>query len=225
LTDVRFATDRLWDEAVGSDRSDLYDIAADERGVLRWYNFLGKLWLRGVARVLEYTTRFRGKRLNLSRITDQLVVGGTIPTRAYPVLKAMGVTAVIDLREEARDDEVALERLGIELLYLPAPDRYAPDQHQLRRGVEWARERIEQGGQVYAHCKHGVGRGPLMGLAIMVAGGMQPGEALRLMRSRRWQAAPNDRQLAAIVEFAKRLRNPLVQSSATTTATVRCAEG
>jgi protein tyrosine phosphatase (PTP) superfamily phosphohydrolase (DUF442 family) len=185
-------------------RFDFYGPAADERGVVRWYNLLGKLWLRGVARILEYSTRLHRQSLNLSRITDQLVVGGSVPPRAYPRLKAMGVTAVIDLREEAKDDEAALNRLGIELLYLPATDRYAASQDQLRTGVEWALERINTGGQVYAHCKHGVGRGPLMGLAILVAQGQSASSALKLLRSKRWQAAPNDRQLAALLDFEQR---------------------
>ena len=80
-------------------------------------------------------------------------------------------------------------------------DRYAASQDQLRAGVEWAVERINSGGQVYAHCKHGVGRGPLMGLAILVAQGHSSSAALRLMRSKRWQAAPNDRQLEALLQF------------------------
>lgn len=184
-------------------RFDFYGAAADERGIVRWYNLLGKLWLRGVARVLEYSTKLHRQSLNLSRITDQLVVGGSVPGRSYRRLQAMGVTAVIDLREEAKDDETALRRLGIELLHLPATDRYAASQDQLRQGVEWALARLERGGQVYAHCKHGVGRGPLMGLAIMVAQGHTSSSALRLLRSKRWQAAPNDRQLAALLEFER----------------------
>lgn len=182
---------------------DFYGAAADERGIVRWYNFAGKLWLRGVARILEYSTKLNRQSLNLSRITDQLVVGGSIPVRSYGRLKAMGVTAVIDLREEAKDDEAALARHGIELLYLPATDRFAASQDQLRTGATWALERIQNGGQVYAHCKHGVGRGPLMGLAIMVAQGESSSAALRRLRSMRWQAAPNDRQLAALLEFER----------------------
>jgi hypothetical protein len=182
---------------------DFYGAAADERGIVRWYNFAGKLWLRGVARILEYTTRLNRQSLNLSRITPQLVVGGAVPARSYGRLKAMGVTAVIDLREEAKDDEAALAKHGIELLHLPATDRYAASQDQLRTGATWALERIEKGGQVYAHCKHGVGRGPLMGLAIMVAQGETSSSALRKLRSMRWQAAPNDRQLAALLDFER----------------------
>jgi protein-tyrosine phosphatase len=184
-------------------RFDLYNKAADESGLVRWYSLIGRLWLRGFARILEYSTKLHPQSVNLTRITDQLVVGGGLPRRAYPRLKAMGVTAVIDLREEAKDDEEALARLGIELLYLPATDRFAASQDQLRQGVTWAMEKLEKGGQVYAHCKHGVGRGPLMGLAILVAQGHSSSAALRLMRQKRWQAAPNDRQLAALLDFER----------------------
>jgi protein tyrosine phosphatase (PTP) superfamily phosphohydrolase (DUF442 family) len=187
---------KLWTQV------DPYEWATDERGLLRWYNTLGKVWLRGIARILEYSTKLCSDTLNLSRITDQLVIGGAIPVRAYEQLKHMGVTGVIDLRDEARDDEAALNRLGIELLHLPAVDRYAVTQDQLSFGVEWALGHLERGGQVYAHCKHGVGRGPLMGLAILVAQGYETREALRVMRAKRWQVAPNDRQIAALREFA-----------------------
>jgi protein tyrosine phosphatase (PTP) superfamily phosphohydrolase (DUF442 family) len=204
---------------------DFYSPAADERGLVRWYNGFGKLWLRGVARILEYSTKLHRQGLNLSRITDSLVVGGSIPTRAYGRLKAMGVTAVIDLREEARDDEAALAKLGIELLYLPATDRFAASQDQLRQGAEWAMERIERGGQVYAHCKHGVGRGPLMGLAILVAQGQTSSVALKQLRSKRWQAAPNDRQLAALLEFERAWNGRAEPLNLTSAATVDHAAG
>jgi len=180
---------------------DPHERSADQRGLFHWLELLRKLWLRGVARVLEYSTLIHGTQLNLGRVTPQLVVGGAIPAKAYPRLKEMGVTAVIDLREEDRDDEAALNALGIELLHLPAADRYAASQEQLARGAAWAIERLGRGGQIYAHCKHGVGRGPLMGLAILVAQGYTPTEALRVMRNSRWQAAPNDRQLEALVAF------------------------
>jgi len=208
---------------------DFYGSAADERGIVRWYNLAGKLWLRGIARILEYTTKLNRQSLNLSRITDQLVVGGGVPRRSYPRLKAMGVTAVIDLREEAKDDEEALNKLGIELLHLPATDRFAASQDQLRAGATWALDRLQQGGQVYAHCKHGVGRGPLMGLAIMVAQGHTSSSALRLLRSKRWQAAPNDRQLAALLEFERAWTghtqplDPTAPEAVTETATLRPA--
>ena len=42
-----------------------------------------------------------------------------------------------------------------------------------------------------------------MGLAILVAQGQTSSAALRLLRSKRWQAAPNDRQLAALLDFER----------------------
>ena len=63
---------------------DFYGTAADERGLVRWYNLFGKLWLRGVARILEYCTRVHRRTLNLSRITDQLVSGARCPSGPIP---------------------------------------------------------------------------------------------------------------------------------------------
>ena len=42
-----------------------------------------------------------------------------------------------------------------------------------------------------------------MGLAILVAQGQTASAALKLLRSKRWQAAPNDRQLAALLDFER----------------------
>ena len=62
---------------------DFYGSAADERGVVRWYNLAGKLWLRGIARILEYTTKLNRQSLNLSRITAPL--GKIAATRSQGV--------------------------------------------------------------------------------------------------------------------------------------------
>ena len=64
------------------------------------------------------------------------------------------------------------------------------------KGVEWAVPRLKAGGRLYTHCEHGVGRGPLMGLAVMVAQGAEATAAYRALRQARWQATLNDRELA-----------------------------
>ena len=61
------------------------------------------------------------------------------------------------------------------------------------------------------HCEHGVGRGPLMACAVLVAQGHSAPEALRIVRAGRWQALPNDRQLAALLDFEREWK----QSAAT----------
>lgn len=168
-------------------------------GVQGWVR---KQVLRVVARGVEWTTKLPGRRtLNVSRVNDWLHVGGSVPKACYAELKARGITAVIDLRAERWDDAEALAAQGIELLHLPVTDRYPPSVEQLMRGVEWALPRLDQGGVLYAHCEHGVGRGPLMGLAVMVARGWDAPEAYRTLRHARWQSTLNDRQLRGLADF------------------------
>jgi protein tyrosine phosphatase (PTP) superfamily phosphohydrolase (DUF442 family) len=170
-------------------------------GVRGWVR---KQVLRVVARGVEWTTKLPGRRaLNVSRVNAWLYVGGSVPRARYAELKARGVTAVIDLRAERWDDEQALAALGIELLHLPVTDRYPPSVEQLSTGVAWALPRLDAGGVLYVHCEHGVGRGPLMGLAVMVARGWDAPEAYRTLRKARWQATLNDRQLGGLADFVE----------------------
>ena len=180
------------------------EIAQDRKGLVRLLNPFGRLWLRAVARVLEYASDLVPTHLNLSWITDQLAVGGAPKKRDYRRLAAAGITGVIDCREETSDDEAALERVGIKLLRLPIKDRYAHSDDQLRHGVRWAVRQIEAGGRVLVHCQHGVGRAPLVGASILISQGLSAPEAIKTIRMRRWQAAPNDRQIEAILGFEER---------------------
>ena len=45
-----------------------------------------------------------------------------------------------------------------------------------------------------------------MACAVLVAQGYGAPEALRIVRSARWQALPNDRQLAALLAFEQQWR-------------------
>jgi hypothetical protein len=167
-------------------------------GVRGWVR---KQVLRSVARVVEWTTKLPGQDMNASRVNEWLWVGGSVSPADYPRLKAGGVTAIIDMRSERCDDAAALATLGIELLNLPVTDRYPPSVEQLVRGVEWALPRLATGGALYTHCEHGVGRGPMMGLAVMVAKGWDVKAAYRAVREARWAVTLNDRQLGGLSDF------------------------
>jgi hypothetical protein len=162
---------------------------------------LGRIWLRGLARLMEWLTDVQPKQLNYSDVTPQLAVGGAFPTRQIQRLKQRGVTAVVDCRLEASDDSDALERAGIEFLHVPTLDRHGFSFEQMRVGVDGVLDHLANGGRAFMHCEHGVGRGPLMACAVLVAQGHSSPEALRIVRSGRWQALPNDRQLAALLDF------------------------
>jgi protein-tyrosine phosphatase len=179
------------------------------RKAFRWP--LGRIWLRVLARLMEWLTDLQPKQLNYSDVTPQLAVGGAFRTRQIKRLKQRGVTAVVDCRLEAQDNTQALAAAGIEFLHLPTLDRHGFTYAQLHEGVDWVLEHVSEGGRAFLHCEHGVGRGPLMTCAVLVAQGYTAPEALRIVRTARWQALPNDRQLAALLAFEeewRRERNP-----------------
>jgi protein tyrosine phosphatase (PTP) superfamily phosphohydrolase (DUF442 family) len=142
-------------------------------------------------------------RLNLSWVTDHLAVGGRVRPEDIHALSVLGVTHVIDTRSEYSDDKTALGNEHIELLYLPTPDTYPLTVEQLLQGAAWASEKIREGGRVLIHCEHGVGRSVLLTCATLVDSGMSARDALDLVKQKRWQAAPNQRQVARLREFEK----------------------
>jgi protein-tyrosine phosphatase len=167
---------------------------------------LSRIWLRILARLMEWLTDIQPKQLNYSDVTPQLAVGGAFRRGQIKSLKQRGVTAIVDCRLEARDDPEALASAGIELLHLPTLDRHGFTYAQMQDGVDWVLDHTSDGGKAFLHCEHGVGRAPLMTCAVLVAQGYSAPEALRIVRGARWQALPNDRQLAALLSFEDQWR-------------------
>ena len=142
--------------------------------------------------------------MNLSWITPNMAIGGAIHARDIPRLRELGITAVVDCRLEASDDELALARNGIDFLRLPTIDATTLSQADLDRGVEWVRGQIVRGARVYIHCSHGVGRAPELGASVLVADGHPAVDALTIVKARRWQASPNEEQVLGFLEYASR---------------------
>ncbi len=140
-------------------------------------------------------------QLNMSWVNDHLAVGGRVRPEDIHALRLVGVTHVVDTRSEYCDDAEALRREQIELLHLPTPDTYPLSIEQLMQGATWASERMNQGGRVLIHCEHGVGRSVLLTCAVLVYQGMHASAALELVKQKRWQASPNQRQVARLREF------------------------
>ncbi|MBO0779594.1 MAG: dual specificity protein phosphatase family protein, partial [Ktedonobacteraceae bacterium] len=119
-------------------------------------------------------------KLNMSWVNEHLAVGGRVKPEDVNALSRAGVTHVVDTRSEYCDDEQALARENIKLLYLPTPDTYPLTVEQLTQGAAWVNESIKAGGRVLIHCEHGVGRSVLLTCASLVHGGMPASEALDL---------------------------------------------
>lgn len=129
---------------------------------------------------------------NFSWITDQLAVGGSFPAeRAEQIARDHGIAAVVDLRQEAMDDEALLRSHGVELLHLPTPDMCGVDAQHLAHGVAFASGHLDQGRRVLVHCEFGIGRSATLALCVLVRRGAAPLEALRAMKDRRALVSPS----------------------------------
>ena len=125
-------------------------------------------------------------------LTEQVAVGGSFPTeQARQLAEEHGIGAVIDLREEDRDDEGLLRAAGIEFLHLPTTDQFCPSQDALVRGVGFAREHIERGGRILIHCEGGIGRAPSLALCVLVDLGFEPLDALAHAKDCREAVSPS----------------------------------
>src|SRR5207244_2705676 len=81
-------------------------------------------------------------------------------------------------------------------LHIPLPDKL---------NMSWVTDHLAVGGRVLIHCEHGVGRSVLLTCAVLVYEGMHAHDALQLIQRKRWQAAPNHRQISRLKEFESAL--------------------
>jgi protein-tyrosine phosphatase len=188
------------------------------KGFVRWM-FMGGLrvlyrtWTRIAVRAFpEESRRARiaarlgiplPDRLNMSWVTRELAVGGRVHPADIHRLALAGVGAVVDTRAEHQDDAAALAAEGIALLPLPTPDTFPLSVAQLLEGATWVNAQIASGRRVLIHCEHGVGRSVLLTAAALVQRGMSARAAINLVQRRRWQAAPNHRQMQRLQEFER----------------------
>ncbi len=130
--------------------------------------------------------------MNFSPITDDLFIGTAPSVRDYDRLRGLGVRLVINMRWGARLDPDPHEP-PLDLLWLRTFDTFLLPIpiHLLVRGARTALAAIRDGGRVYAHCAYGRHRGVAMGACILIAQGMTPDEAMRLVKSRRPVADPD----------------------------------
>jgi protein tyrosine phosphatase (PTP) superfamily phosphohydrolase (DUF442 family) len=130
--------------------------------------------------------------MNFSKITDNLYIGTTPKAKDYELLHKLGVELVINIRfgfPPARDPiSPPMKSLWLPVIdspFFPIPIRL------LQVGAIEALKVIDQGGVVYAHCSRGRHRGPVMGACILIAQGMSPEEAMRLIEQQRPVADPH----------------------------------
>jgi predicted protein tyrosine phosphatase len=140
-----------------------------------------------------------------SEVLPLLHVGGQQYPKGMAELEARGIRAVVNLRKEF--DDTAAGVATSNYLHLLITDNTAPTQAQLRSGVDFITEQIEQGNGVYIHCGVGVGRAPTIAAAYLVSTGLTPEEAWVMLRAVRPFIWPNRSQRASIQQFAEELKD------------------
>jgi protein-tyrosine phosphatase len=148
-----------------------------------------------------------GWQPDLNWITSKLAVGGSFPQeRAEPLARVHGIGAVVDLRQEERDDERLLHKHGIALLHLPTEDMCGVAAAHLDSGVAFACEHLDAGTRVLVHCEHGIGRSATLALCVMVRRGWAPMDALLRMKDRRALVSPSREQFECWSAWLERHR-------------------
>jgi protein-tyrosine phosphatase len=117
------------------------------------------------------------------------------------------VRSVVDVREEACDDPRLLATQGISLLHLPTPDGFGFSADVIEQGVKWVRERLGNGGRVFVHCQHGIGRSTLLVGCVLVDQGCEPLQAFSLIKRRRPAMSLSIRQIQTLIAWLQKRRD------------------
>jgi len=141
--------------------------------------------------------------MDISRITDDLLVGRTPGSADFEHLYGMGVRLVINMRfwpgSRPKPTKPKLQYLRLRTFDSPlAPIPVAA----LIRGARAALRVIQEGGQVYTHCSRGRHRSVAMAAAILIAQGHSAEEAMALIKKNRPDADPGAAHIQSrILEF------------------------
>ena len=138
-------------------------------------------------------------QLKRSQITARLFLGSQYSLLGLKKLKALGVTAIVNMR--MHDDYDNATREGIKYLHLPTIDNTAPPLETLIKGANFIDEEIKNNGVVYVHCRQGLGRGPTMAIAYLLKTGLTFNDAYDTIKKVRVFINPQRSQVARLKEL------------------------
>ena len=137
---------------------------------------------------------------NISEVIPGLYVGGQQTKRGLHQMRALGITAIVNMREES-DDAVRGVAMNY-YLWLPITDDAAPSLDDLERGSRFIEAQLSAGRGVYVHCASGVGRAPTLAAAYLVHKGKTPGDAWSTVADGRPFIRPTPPQIDIIETYA-----------------------
>ena len=162
-------------------------------------------FLRSVLVIVTRRLPWPGGGPTLAWITPSLAQGPRFTRAQVGALARSGVTSVLDVRKEARDDEALLAQYGLRSCHVPMTDRASPTQGQLKRAVEWVMGELADDRKVFIHCQSGVGRSVCVASAVLVRMGYSLPQAYEAVRRKRPEAVVSEQQLEALRRYADSL--------------------
>src|SRR5215469_242563 len=119
-------------------------------------------------------------RLSRCQVTKHLFIGSQYNLIGLKKLKALGVTAIVNMRMHDTYNEAVYE--GIKYMHCPTVDNTPPPLEVLISGADFIDEEIRNNGVVYVHCRQGLGRGPTMAMAYLIKLSMTYEQAYAMVR-------------------------------------------
>ncbi len=151
-------------------------------------------------------------QLKRSEITANLYLGSQYNLVGLAKLKALGVTAIINMRMHSVYSEAQYE--GFRYLHLPTPDNTPPALDVLTEGANFADKAIKDGGKVYIHCRQGLGRGPTMTIAYLLKTGLTFDDAIAMVKRVRTFINPRQSQVEVLKQLEQYYKDhPAEQST------------
>lgn len=137
--------------------------------------------------------------LKRAQITANLYLGSQYSEIGIKKLKALGITAIVNMRMHSVYEEAIYEHM--KYLHLPTVDNTTPPQDVLIEGSNFIDKEIKAGGKVYIHCRQGLGRGPTMTIAYLIKIGITFDDAYALVKRIRPFIKPTQGQIDGLKAF------------------------
>ena len=148
----------------------------------------------------------RALRARFAWITPQLIQGPSFPSKHAPLVSAMGIQSVLDLREPHGHDASMLAEANLHYYHHPLPEFAPPTLAQLEEGVRWSLAEMATGKTVLVHCRIGKSRSACMACAILIGEGHRLSSALITVREARPDMLLTEAQLARLEELETRVQ-------------------
>ncbi|MFN9363168.1 MAG: dual specificity protein phosphatase family protein [Planctomycetota bacterium] len=172
----------------------------------RWYSRLvfwpTWAWNIALGRVLKLRPWW-------SEIDSQVLLGARPFRSDLQILRAAGVTAIVNTCEEFSGFHSENGRLGIRQLSIPTIDFTHPSREDIDHAIDFIDKEVAAGNKVYIHCKAGRGRSGTVAICwLMHSRGMSLDEAQRHLLNCRPHVNPRLTERPVVRRYAEDLRHP-----------------